>query len=1302
MKNYFILLFLMCVSTVAKAGTYSGGTGTSLDPYKISSKADLLELANTSSDWASYFQQTADIVFDSADFAVGGLYYNSGLGFPSIGNTTTKFTGTYNGDRYDISGLYINDPNLMLAGLFGYTDLATVRNVGLVNCNITARSNVGGLIGYMNRGTVSNCYTTGAVKAISYNTPYGPAAVGGLIGYVSSGGAATITNSYSRASATVQYMESGYYQSAGGLIGVVESGNSTIRYCYATGLVTVNSTPIKGGFIGRYQLDTNTLGVNYYDTETTGLAYPASRISFGSAIILADVSGKMEGKTTAQMKTQSTFFTWDFSTIWVMDAVSGYPIFKPRANPSTLTISSSLTSFSTCTGAASAVQSFTVSGATLTSNVTVTAPTGFEVSLSSGTDFGSSVVITASGSLAATTVYARLVSSATAATKSGNITVASTGATTKTVSVSGTVNAVAQLNIQNSLCANQGLYWSTTWTDVTSTSAKGLIGNVGVTVTHSNGGLFTTSYMYQHASFPGQFNVPNATTLANQNAGTFTFTFDSPVNNPQVAFSSIGNPGTPVGLNTSVPYEVLWNGIGMTYNTNTTMTGAEGFTIVKFPGTHSSITIQYNATEYYANIAFGAENFNCSAPAVCAGESITLTASGGSSYQWSPSTGLSATNTAQVIATPTTTTTYTVIDPSNPCAEPISITINVNPLPSAPSASATQLICPGSTVANLQATVAAGQTVEWYAASTGGSALASTTALVVGNTYYAQAVNANGCASTRTPVVVSTNNALHLDGVNDRVNLSSNSISDGATAFTIEAWIKPDNSNFDGAWHAIFGKQSGANNTRVPSIYIMNGKVHLSAWEDNTLADFGFVTPNAHILQNVWSHLAIVKESTSFKVYVNGVLVHTANAPAAVNVNGPYQIGYVDNYYAGLIDEVRFWNVARNATEISNNYNSALIGSETGLINYYNFNQGIAGGNNTNIATLLDNTSSANNGTLANFALTGSTSNFVSGYFAQITGQNSVIAGNTITLSHPLSGGTWSSASTGIATVNATTGVVTGVSPGTAVITYSQCSQSTSFTVTVISPNTAPTNISLSTASINENNAAAATVGTLSTTDVDAGDTHTYALVAGTGDTDNASFTISGSTLKVNASLNYEVKNSYSIRVRTTDAGNLTYEKAFTITVNNVNEAPSNINLSASSINENNAAAATVGTLSTTDVDAGDTFTYTLVSGTGDTDNASFSISGSTLKANAAFNYEVKNSYSIRVRTTDAGNLTYEKSFTITINNVNEVPTALALSNNSIAENNTVGATLGTLSTTDVDAGDTFTYTIVGGDVAAF
>jgi hypothetical protein len=123
--------------------------------------------------------------------------------------------------------------------------------------------------------------------------------------------------------------------------------------------------------------------------------------------------------------------------------------------------------------------------------------------------------------------------------------------------------------------------------------------------------------------------------------------------------------------------------------------------------------------------------------------------------------------------------------------------------------------------------------------------------------------------------------------------------------------------------------------------------------------------------------------------------------------------------------------------------------------------------------------------------------------------------------------------------------------------------------VKVYGANTSPSDISLSATALNENVAVNSTVGAFTSTDADAGNTHTYTLVAGTGSTDNASFNISGNTLRITASPDYEVKNSYSIRVRTTDQAGGFYEKAFIITINDVQETipASTVFLSADTVN---------------------------------------------------------------------------------------------------------------------------------------
>jgi YVTN family beta-propeller protein len=243
--------------------------------------------------------------------------------------------------------------------------------------------------------------------------------------------------------------------------------------------------------------------------------------------------------------------------------------------------------------------------------------------------------------------------------------------------------------------------------------------------------------------------------------------------------------------------------------------------------------------------------------------------------------------------------------------------------------------------------------------------------------------------------------------------------------------------------------------------------------------------------------------------------------------------------------------------------------------------------------------------------------------------------------------------------------------------------QSASSAIPITVQNSAPTDIALSNSSADENKPSGTTVGTFSTTDPDPGDAFTYSLVSGAGSTDNSSFQIVGSTLETNATFDFETKSSYSIRVRSTDAGGQSFEKQFTITINDVNDAPTDISLSNSSIDENVAAPATIGTLTASDQDAGQTHTFTLQgSGCGGgpfPDNGSFAISGTnTLQSAVSFDFETKSSYTICIRTTDSGSpaLSFDKQFTITINDVNDPPLAVA-----DTYNDPVGNTLAVIST---------------------
>lgn len=256
------------------------------------------------------------------------------------------------------------------------------------------------------------------------------------------------------------------------------------------------------------------------------------------------------------------------------------------------------------------------------------------------------------------------------------------------------------------------------------------------------------------------------------------------------------------------------------------------------------------------------------------------------------------------------------------------------------------------------------------------------------------------------------------------------------------------------------------------------------------------------------------------------------------------------------------------------------------------------------------------------------------------------------------------------------------------------------FAITVLDLNETPTGIGLSSQSLKENAGTNAVVGMLSTTDPDDGQVHFYELVTGEGDTANALFNINGTTLRASGSFDFESGSSYSIRIQTMDNGGLSYARSFTITITDVNEAPTGIALSSNALDENLPPGTAVGSLSTTDPDTGQSHIYTLVSGAGSGDNRYFSIVGNMLQANSSFDFENDAIYTIRVQSQDNGNppLSYSQSFLISINNVNETPTAILLSNRFLYGTPGAGEYVGTLSTIDPDnpwSGQQHTYTLV-------
>ncbi len=309
-KIYFQLMLAVFLTPAIYAGTYSGGSGTSGDPYQIATTDDLIELSNTSGDWSAFFIQTADIDFGADETLVdwdgdGTADWDAGdqLGFSPIGNNTTTFTGNYNGDGHKIDHLFINRLTQDYVGFFGYTypDPYTnsITKLALTNVDITGQQRVGSLAG-SNAHTVNLCYATGTVFGTGQNY------IGGFVGYF---GWYTLENCYSMVN--VSYNSSSYSQNKGAFCGGTSS-YATVRKCYSTGSVYYigGANPEDLGFAGviGYQVSAYD---NYFDSDVSNQS-----TGYGAT-----------AKTTDEMKTQATFTDWDFTTIWTIDGTnnSGYP-----------------------------------------------------------------------------------------------------------------------------------------------------------------------------------------------------------------------------------------------------------------------------------------------------------------------------------------------------------------------------------------------------------------------------------------------------------------------------------------------------------------------------------------------------------------------------------------------------------------------------------------------------------------------------------------------------------------------------------------------------------------------------------------------------------------------------------------------------------------------------------------------------------------------------------------------------------------------------------------------------------------
>ncbi|QNL20434.1 T9SS type A sorting domain-containing protein [Hyphobacterium sp. CCMP332] len=221
-------------------------------------------------------------------------------------------------------------------------------------------------------------------------------------------------------------------------------------------------------------------------------------------------------------------------------------------------------------------------------------------------------------------------------------------------------------------------------------------------------------------------------------------------------------------------------------------------------------------------------------------------------------------------------------------------------------------------------------------------------------------------------------NALNFDGVNDFVQTSFAGVQ-GSNNRTFEAWV---NVAPGAAASNLCISDYGLNAVGSRNTFSVGGDRSLKFISGGTNANIS--TAANVIVEGEWTHVAFVLDNGTGYLYKNGQqvgtgLLTTVNTPSG---NQNLIIGQRVNGgsipFEGSIDELRIWNVARTPQEIQSDTLMELCSSTPNLMAYYQFNQGMAGGNNSGINTLIDE-NGLNNGTLTGFTLNGSISNWISG-----------------------------------------------------------------------------------------------------------------------------------------------------------------------------------------------------------------------------------------------------------------------------------------------------------------------------------
>ncbi len=249
----------------------------------------------------------------------------------------------------------------------------------------------------------------------------------------------------------------------------------------------------------------------------------------------------------------------------------------------------------------------------------------------------------------------------------------------------------------------------------------------------------------------------------------------------------------------------------------------------------------------------------------------------------------------------------------------------------------------------------------------------------------------NGSSSNYVTGFTAINHALDFDGTDDHVVVSDDNSLDFTSTFTLEAWINLASTTGS---RAIISKYfSGTSSETSYRLQVLDGLLRLQVNNSGATAVSAVDQTIGSISASTWHHIAAVADgSGNLLLYMDGDLAGTGSYDNTVYVGtrdlfiGKARTEDAASITDGSIDEVRLWNVARTCSEILSTKDVELVGNESGLVAYYNFNHGVASGTNSGLTTLPDLSGSDNDGTVTSFALSSTSSNYLDASGNSVTG----------------------------------------------------------------------------------------------------------------------------------------------------------------------------------------------------------------------------------------------------------------------------------------------------------------------------